>query len=183
MDSIYIRLIDARPNVLTANGTFEGNIAPVKEILDTKTNQFIKVSSYSSDVEQTLNIGSQSAGAGAGKMTFNPFSIKRTTDTLTPVLFQNAAAGTHFKTVEIFFVNAQNFISVRHTYKLVGIKTISWSAESGEPGLMETVSFEYGALIITINQQGSDGRLSNVFQGGWNRVKNVKDVDLNGPVL
>jgi hypothetical protein len=31
----------------------------------------------SADIEQTLNIGSQSSGAGAGKVTFNPFSITR----------------------------------------------------------------------------------------------------------
>jgi hypothetical protein len=29
------------------------------------------------DIEQVLNIGSQSSGAGAGKVTFNPFSIRR----------------------------------------------------------------------------------------------------------
>ena len=31
----------------------------------------------SADVEQVLNIGSQSSGAGAGKVTFNPFQITR----------------------------------------------------------------------------------------------------------
>ena len=29
------------------------------------------------DIEQVLNIGSQSSGAGAGKVTFNPFSNTR----------------------------------------------------------------------------------------------------------
>ncbi len=29
------------------------------------------------DIEQTANIGSQSSGAGAGKVTFNPFEITR----------------------------------------------------------------------------------------------------------
>jgi bacteriocin-like protein len=29
------------------------------------------------DIEQVLNIGSQGSGAGAGKVTFNPFSITR----------------------------------------------------------------------------------------------------------
>jgi len=29
------------------------------------------------DIEQILSIGSQSAGAGTGKVTFNPFSITR----------------------------------------------------------------------------------------------------------
>jgi bacteriocin-like protein len=39
------------------------------------------------DVEQVLNIGSQSSGAGAGKVTFNPFSITRHVDKASPVLF------------------------------------------------------------------------------------------------
>jgi hypothetical protein len=39
------------------------------------------------DVEQTLNIGSQSSGAGAGKVTFNPFSITRKVDRASPVFF------------------------------------------------------------------------------------------------
>jgi len=29
------------------------------------------------DIEQVLNIGSQSSGAGAGKVTFNPFNIEK----------------------------------------------------------------------------------------------------------
>jgi hypothetical protein len=37
--------------------------------------------------ETTLNIGSQSSGAGAGKVTFNPFSITRHVDKASPVLF------------------------------------------------------------------------------------------------
>ena len=32
-----------------------------------------EIKDYSFDIEQTLNIGSQSSGAGAGKVTFNPF--------------------------------------------------------------------------------------------------------------
>ena len=35
--------------------------------------QLFEVSDYSFDIEQVLNIGSQSSGAGAGKVTFNPF--------------------------------------------------------------------------------------------------------------
>jgi hypothetical protein len=32
-----------------------------------------EVNDYSFDIEQVLNIGSQGSGAGAGKVTFNPF--------------------------------------------------------------------------------------------------------------
>ena len=34
-----------------------------------------EIEDYSFDIEQVLNIGSQSSGAGAGKVTFNPFTI------------------------------------------------------------------------------------------------------------
>jgi hypothetical protein len=33
----------------------------------------IEISDYSFGIKQALNIGSQSSGAGAGKVTFNPF--------------------------------------------------------------------------------------------------------------
>jgi Type VI secretion system effector, Hcp len=35
----------------------------------------------------TLRIGSQSSGAGAGKVTFNPFSITKKIDKASPVFF------------------------------------------------------------------------------------------------
>jgi hypothetical protein len=35
------------------------------------------LASVAGGIEQTLNIGSQSSGAGAGKVTFNPFSVTR----------------------------------------------------------------------------------------------------------
>ena len=61
--------------------------------------QIFEIEDYSFDIEQTLNIGSQSGGAGAGKVTFNPFSITRKIDAASPMLFQMACAGTPFQTV------------------------------------------------------------------------------------
>jgi len=42
------------------------------------------------NTSQTLNIGSQSKGAGAGKITFNPFSITRKTDRASPNFFSQS---------------------------------------------------------------------------------------------
>jgi bacteriocin-like protein len=58
-------------NKLTQNAT-----KPARNELN--EHELNKVSGGDSfDIEQVLNIGSQSSGAGAGKVTFNPFSIKR----------------------------------------------------------------------------------------------------------
>lgn len=44
---------------------------------------------FSFDVEQVLNIGSQSSGAGAGKVTFNPFTITKSADSASASFFSD----------------------------------------------------------------------------------------------
>ena len=56
--------------------------------------KIFEIDDFSFDIEQTLNIGSQASGAGAGKVTFNPFSITRKTDRASPLLFEMACSGT-----------------------------------------------------------------------------------------
>ena len=180
--SIYLRLIDYQSNALTSNGTLDNNIVPVANVLDKDNAQFIHVTDYSSDIEQELNIGSQSSGAGAGKIKFNPFKITKYIDAVPPALFLDAASGKAFKTAEVFFIGAKNIVQVIQTYKLVAVKTVSWSAASAQPGMIETLTFEYGGQFVTVNQHGPDGEISNVLQEGWNSVKNVRDTDLNSVI-
>jgi type VI secretion system Hcp family effector len=62
-----------------------------------------EIEDFSFDIEQTLNIGSQSSGAGAGKVTFNPFQITRKVDSASPQFFQMAVRGTLFRAVSCSF--------------------------------------------------------------------------------
>ena len=48
-----------------------------------------------------MTIGSSTGGAGAGKVKFQEFVIKRITDSASPAFFQNLVAGAHYKTVTI----------------------------------------------------------------------------------
>ena len=173
--AIYLRLIDYKKSALTSNGTLDSNIANTS-MFDAANPQFIKVSSYSSNVEQTLTIGSQSSGVGAGKIAFNPLQITKYLDAVSPILFQKAAVGTPYQTAEIFFVNAQNAVAVKHVYKLVAVKTISWSADSGS-GVIENVTFDYGGQVIVVNKLGPDGKATDVVKMGWNKVRNIADND------
>jgi type VI protein secretion system component Hcp len=153
-----------------------------------------EIEDYSFDIEQTLSIGSQASGAGAGKVTFNPFSITRNIDKLSPKLFQMACSGTPFKMVSLFLrksvgstgtgggsqdVSGQTYL--RFDFKLVAVKTIEW-AHDDEAGVKETVTFEYGGMVIRYCQQNPDGSFGPAIPGGWNRVKNVSDQDPSVPL-
>lgn len=139
-----------------------------------------EIEDFSFDIEQTLNIGSQATGAGAGKVTFNPFSITRKIDISSPVLFQRACSGTPFMEVLLGLrkssggdVTGQIFLAFR--FKLVAVKTISWSYDDESP--KETITFEYGGLQVWYTPQDPSGKMMPAGQpGGWNRVLNTSDV-------
>ena len=61
------------------------------------------------------------------------------------------------------------------TFKLVAVKTVAWAHDDEAP--KETVTFEYGGLIIQYAQQKPDGSLIQPVTGGWNRVRNKEDTE------
>jgi type VI secretion system secreted protein Hcp len=144
--------------------------------------QLFEVEDYSFDIEQVLNIGSQSTGAGAGKITFNPFSITRKIDRSSPILFDMACSGTAFKQVSLALRKSaggmqSGVIFLRFDFKLAAVKTISWSHDDEAP--KETTTFEYGGMLIRYCQQNANGSLNTAIPGGWNRVKNIQDHTTN----
>jgi hypothetical protein len=85
-DTVYLRLTNNDGTVLTSSNPAAG-----------KPSGWFEVKDFSFNVEQTLNIGSQSSGAGAGKITFNPLSFSIAPGSLDPKLFAMAASGTALK--------------------------------------------------------------------------------------
>lgn len=149
-----------------------------KPFLDAGSGAIFEVEDYSFDIEQVLNIGSQSKGAGAGKVTFNPFSITRPIDKSSPILYQMACSGTPFSQVGLGLrkgsggdTSGQFFLSF--TFKLVAVKTIAWSHDETSP--KETITFEYGGLQVRYGIQAPNGQINPVITGGWNRVNNKVD--------
>lgn len=89
-------------------------------------------------MEQTLAIGSAGSGAGAGKIKFNPFSIIKTIDTLSPPLFQLCASGKAFAKLDLLLVKATGagtpLIFLQYTLKLAAVATVSYSHNDDTPG-------------------------------------------------
>jgi len=138
-----------------------------------------EIEDFSFGIEQTLNIGSQSTGAGAGKVTFNAFTVNRKIDQSSPRLFQMACSGTPFQEVGLALRksgggDAAGKVYLIFRFKLVAVKTINWSYDEESP--KEAVEFEYGGLQVFYGLQKPDGSISSPVPGGWNRVKNVADV-------
>jgi len=153
-----------------------------------------EIDDFSFDIEQVLNIGSQSSGAGAGKVTFNPFSITRKTDRASPVFFMMCCAGQHFSQVTLCLRRAGGATDssggeanagkgsatmssgttfLRFDFALVAVKTISWSGSDGDEAPKEEITFEYGALMVQyIQQQVTGANESGVKSGSWNRIYN-----------
>jgi len=163
---------------------FTGNSEPLMtDPSEIKKGCVFEVEDYSFDIEQTLNIGSQSSGSGAGKVTFNPFSITRKIDKASPIFFEMSCSGTAFQSVTLALrksigasasggtVSGQVFL--RFDFKLVAVKTISWAHDDESP--KETVTFEYGGFQIRYSPQEASGKLLAAIPGGWNRVKNIQD--------
>ncbi len=147
---------------------------------DSTAKGLFEVEDFNFDIEQTLNIGSQATGAGAGKVTFNPFSITRKIDRFSPRLFEMACSGTPFQKVALAARKSaggdtSGIVYLIFLFKLVAVKTISWQYDDESP--KETVTFEYGGLQVHYGQQNPDGGIKKTIPSGWNRVKNVKDDD------
>src|SRR5262249_42124561 len=78
---------------------------PKGETLDatySKTdNPSFEIKDFSFGVENPTTIGSSTGGAGAGKIKFNEFQIKKQTDKASPAFFKNCCAGAHYDAVVV----------------------------------------------------------------------------------
>ena len=139
------------------------------------------VDSASLDGIQTLNIGSQSTGAGAGRVTFNPVTIARSCDSKSPTLWSRMCSGTPFQKARLTFTrDTEKAPYLAIGFSLVAVKTIRIEAGlSGDNAVSEVVSFEYGAVTFTAAVQNPDGSMGTVTSG-WDRVKNVAQ---NTPIV
>lgn len=115
--------------------------------------------SFSFEVDNNLNIGSQSTGAGAGKVTFNPFSITRKIDKASPVLFAAAVGGKVLKNATLSLLPAvqkgtaaaQTVVPIVYKLTEVFVTQISeiGNVHGGAPS--EEVKFAFGAIEITVD--------------------------------
>ena len=139
---------------------------------------FFGIIEFGFGASNTLSIGSETGGAGAGKVTFEEFTVKKRTDNGSPILFLMCCNGGHFNDVVLKLRKAGveldksggNYLTF--SFKLVAVQSITWSGADGDDVCEEEVVFQYGAIQIEYWSQDKAGKLTKQEKTAWSRVKN-----------
>ncbi|MBR1091695.1 hypothetical protein JQ621_29920 [Bradyrhizobium manausense] len=136
-------------------------------------NKLFALDNFSFSDTQTLNIGSQSSGAGAGKVAFNPLHLSFSQLDLDPKLFQMLASGTPFKEVDVLGYKTDahsSHLAVDYSFGLVAGKTLTID----NTGISQ-LDLEYGSEQLRDYVQNKNGSFPTTPTdlGGWDRVHNV----------
>jgi type VI protein secretion system component Hcp len=162
-----------------ANANLGGlNSIPVGESqVSGSQNQEFNVTSFDLGVANTatLSIGSASTGAGAGKVTFQPFTVTKTLDKYSSDLFLDLAGGKALASAEIIVrkaeANSMAFPVAQYLMKDVLITNVHVSGTAKQT--TETIQGEYGAIQFVFYGQMPNGTTQPVSSGGWSQVKNT----------
>lgn len=118
--------------------------------MDSKHMGWIEVSSPQLDeIRSSLAIGSATGGAGAGKVKFNEFTIKKTTDKASPVFLKASTRGTHFPVVVIEMRKAGGGQQEYLVIKLENVLVSSYRAGGqGAEGPEESISLSFAKATL-----------------------------------
>jgi type VI protein secretion system component Hcp len=151
------------------------------EFYSKKEPPFFEIKDFSFGVENPTTIGSSTGGAGAGKIKFNEFTIKKTSDSASPAFFKNCCAGAHYQTVLIDMrkagadIQSAGTLFLRFRFETVFTTKIDWSGP-GDEGPEESLTFVYGKMGVVYVPQAASGELAgNSTLAGWNQVTNRAD--------
>ena len=141
--------------------------------LTVDANKLFALDDFSFSDDQTLNIGSQSSGAGAGKVTFDPLHLSFSQLGLDPTLFKMLASGQTFKEIDVLGYDASgdsSHLAVDYSFGLTAAKTLSVDASG-----ITQLDLEYGSEELQVYNQHPDGSFSSTPDevSAWNRVTNV----------
>ncbi|HSG71245.1 MAG TPA: type VI secretion system tube protein Hcp [Planctomycetaceae bacterium] len=142
-----------------------------------KEHKAIEISSFEFGGENTLNIGSKSGGAGAGKATLKQFKFRKNLDSASTGLFQTMVEGGHYETVRLELRKSgaasgkmgDPYAKVH--MKMAFVTDIEYSM-SGDDVPEESVSLAIGSITIQYRAQNKSGALGPVAEAKWSQVLN-----------
>jgi type VI secretion system secreted protein Hcp len=136
----------------------------------------VPVRGFSFGTEHSMQIGSMTGGAGAGKAEFKPLVVEKAVDGLSPSLFTMCAQGGHFATMQLALRRAGGARDGKpylvYEFQTVFISDLQWTEDDGDGEPREQITFLYGALAIGYSSQKADGSPGVVTKQSWSQVLN-----------
>jgi hypothetical protein len=147
------------------DGSNASSLPPVPPVIGTAQfgdGSVFELRDFSFDVENPTTIGSSTGGAGAGKIKFNEFTIKKQIDAASPAFFKSCATGSHYPTVTITLHRA-GAADATIDLGLVIINDIKYLAAPAPLNSLEQITFLAGSMKVT-----ADGSVDC-----WDQVRNT----------
>jgi len=124
--------------------------------------------SFGASNPSSIGIG---AGGGIGAVDLQAFTFEKSTDAASAELFKACCQGNHFKTAVVTLYKAGGTGGpvdyLIFEFEEVYVDNIQWSGSEVIGIPTEVVSFSFGKVVVTYNQQDSGGAKSGSFMGSW----------------
>jgi len=120
------------------------------------------------------------SGGGTGTVSLSTFNVRKQTDASSAELFQALCTGSHFpKAVLTMYVSGGDAGAVKKVlfeFEEVYVENMLWAGDenSAVPVPEENISFAYGKVAITYNEQKPDGTIGGSHVGSWDRRTGTK---------
>lgn len=139
----------------------------------------IEIFSFSFGANNPGSIQGGTTGAGVGKGNVSSFNVMKTTDTTSPILFQNCMQGKHWPTAKVTLNKSGGDASLPFLvfeFKEVYCTSIQWSGGAGgDDRPMESVSIDFAAVQVTYSSQDEKGASAKKPTGSWNVRTQTKE--------
>ncbi len=125
--------------------------------------------SFGASNPSSIGIG---GGGGVGKVSLSAFNLMKYTDASSAELFKQCCSGKHFPTAKVILYKAGGeggpLDYLIYEFEEVYVSDIQWSGSEGGDGIpVESVSFNFGKVVVTYNQQSESGAKVGSFMGSW----------------
>lgn len=143
-----------------------------------KTLHAFEIKEFSFDIENPTTVGSATSGAGGGKVKFNEFNIKKSTDFASTLFFRNCVTGLHYEKVVVAIrksgasAETAGMPYLEYVFSTVFSTKVEWSGP-GDEGPEESITFAFGQMGIFYRAQKKDGSLDVAKRHGWDQQLNV----------
>lgn len=124
---------------------------------------------FSASNPSSVGIGK---GGGVGTVNLSSFNFMKKTDAASADLFKKCCSGKHFPKAKLTLYKAGGdggpLDYLTYEFEEVYVDNINWSGSEGSDGIpLEQVSFSFGKVVVTYNQQDEKGAKAGSYMGSW----------------